>query len=133
LLSALGLSLCLAAALGLPSLASADWRDGRGSRNERHGDRDGRGDRNGHGDRGRHGDSRWNHGRGYDHDGRGHGYAWGHDRRGHGYRYAEHRHGRGCGHGGYGHGDRNGHRYGNGYRPAYYGYRQTYPFRYFGR
>jgi hypothetical protein len=80
--AAIGLGLCLGvAALALP--ASADPRDGRGWRNERHhdGDRDGRGEHWGHGDQGG-----WGH-RGYR--------GWNNG----GYGYV-HQHGPGCGHGG---------------------------------
>jgi hypothetical protein len=103
-LAALGLSLCLAAALGLPSTAAADHRDG--WRNERH-DRD-------RDDRGRHG--------GWDrHDDRGHGHAYGWGRGGYGprYGYVAHRHGPGCGHGGYAYAPRYGYRY-SGWRPNWF-------------
>ena len=96
--AAIGLGLCLGvAALALP--ASADPRDGRGWRNERHhdGDRDGRGEHWGHSDQGG-----WGHGEqgGWGHGDQG---GWGH--RGYrgwnngGYGYV-HQHGPGCGHGG---------------------------------
>ena len=92
LLAALGLSLCLGAALGLPATASADHRDGRGW----YGERQDRGDHRGRGDWNRY----WNQGRRGHGPGYGYGYGWGHAPRP--YRYAVHRHGPGCGHGDYG-------------------------------
>ena len=121
---ALGFSLCLAAALGLPSAAAAHDRDGR--RHERHADRDDHRDRDGwrHGDRDRQG-----------HD-RGRGYGWGNGGRGNAYRYAAHQHGPGCGHGDYACRPRGGYGYGpaGGYGPDYgYRYGGWQPFWFFGR